>query len=123
MGKAENIETVRKISSGEVGLLDLWAEDGVWIIPGLATYRGKREIAEKLIDPVTELMASMGRVEVTNIIADGDYVVVEQQAKDRITKTGKPYNNTYCMVYKVVDGQIKQVTEYCDTALAKSVFS
>ncbi|MCZ6618559.1 MAG: nuclear transport factor 2 family protein [Gammaproteobacteria bacterium] len=123
MGKAENIETVRKISSGEVGLLDLWAEDGVWIIPGLATYRGKREIAEKLIDPVTELMASMGRVEVTNIIADGDFVVVEQQAKDRITKTGKPYNNTYCMVYKVVDGKIKQVTEYCDTALAKSVFS
>ena len=122
MGKAENIETVRKISSGEVGLLDLWAEDGVWIIPGMATFRGKREIAEKLIDPVTELMASMGRVEVTNIIADGDYVVVEQQAKDRMTKTGKPYNNTYCMVYKVVDGEVKQLTEYCDTALAKSVF-
>ena len=122
MGKAENIETVRKISSGEVGLLDLWAEDGVWIIPGMATFHGKREIAEKLIDPVTELMASMGRVEVTNIIADGDYVVVEQQAKDRMTKTGKPYNNTYCMVYKVVDGEVKQLTEYCDTALAKSVF-
>ena len=122
MGKAENIETVRKISSGEVGLLDLWAEDGVWIIPGMATFHGKREIAEKLIDPVTELMANMGRVEVTNIIADGDYVVVEQQAKDRMTKTGKPYNNTYCMVYKVVDGEVKQLTEYCDTALAKSVF-
>ena len=49
MSTAENKEIVRKISSGEVGLLDLWAEDGVWIIPGMATYRGKREIAEKLI--------------------------------------------------------------------------
>ena len=123
MGTAENKEIVRKISSGEVGLLDLWAEDGVWVIPGMATYRGRREIAEKLIGPVTDLMASMGSVEITNIVAEGDCVVVEQRAKDRITKTGKPYNNTYCMVYRILDGQIKQVTEYCDTALAKSVFS
>ena len=49
--------------------------------------------------------------------------MVEQLAKDRMTKTSKPYNNTYCMVYKIVDGQITQLTEYCDTALAKSVFS
>ena len=123
MGTVENKEMVRKISSGEVGLLDLWAEDGVWIIPGLATYRGKQEIAEKLIDPVTDLMESMGTVELTNIIAEGDYVVVEQQAKDRITKTGVAYNNTYCMVYKILDGEIVQLTEYCDTALAKEVFS
>jgi hypothetical protein len=123
MGTAENKEIVRKISSGEVGLLDLWAEDGVWIIPGMATFRGKAEIAEKLIGPVTDLMASMGSVEITNMLAEGDYVVVEQHAKDRITNTGKPYNNTYCMVYKILDGKVKQVTEYCDTALAKSVFS
>ncbi|MCZ6888971.1 MAG: nuclear transport factor 2 family protein [Gammaproteobacteria bacterium] len=123
MGTAENKEIVRKISSGEVGLLDLWAEDGVWIIPGMATFHGKLEIAEKLIGPVTDLMASMGSVEITNMLAEGDYVVVEQHAKDRITNTGKPYNNTYCMVYKILDGKVKQVTEYCDTALAKSVFS
>lgn len=123
MGIAENKKIVRKISSGDVGLLDFWADDGVWIIPGLATYRGKREIAEKLIGPVTDLMASMGSVEVGNMIAEGDYVVVEQQAKDRMTKIGKPYNNTYCMVYKILDGKIVQLTEYCDTALAKSVFS
>ena len=123
MGKEENKKIVQKISSGEVGLIDFWATDGVWIIPGVATYRGRREIAEKLIGPVTDLMASMGRVEVTNIVAEGDYVVVEQQAKERMTKTGKPYNNTYCMVYKILDGKIVQLTEYCDTALAKSVFS
>ena len=123
MGAAENKEIVRKISSGEVGLLDYWAEDGVWIIPGLATYKGKREIAAKLVDPFSDLMVSEGRVVVTNMIAEGDYVVVEQHAKDRITKTGKSYNNTYCMVYKIVDGKVRQVTEYCDTALVKSVFS
>ena len=82
-----------------------------WLHRRLETYRLPKQF-----------VASMGRVEVTNIIADGDYVVVEQQAKDRMTKTGKPYNNTYCMVYKVVDGEVKQLTEYCDTALAKSIF-
>ena len=123
MGTADNKALVMKISSGEVGLLDLWADDGVWIIPGMATYRGKQEIAEKLIGPVNDLMASMGSVDVTNMIAEGDCVVVEQQAKDRVTNTGKPYNNTYCMVYRIRDGQVQQVTEYCDTALARSVFS
>ena len=122
-GNPGDKELVRKISSAEVGLLDLWAEDGVWIIPGMATYRGRQEIKEKLIDPVTDLLVSLGSVDVTNMIAEGDYVVVEQQAKDRMTKTGKPYNNTYCMVYKILDGKVQQVTEYCDTALAKSVFS
>ncbi len=123
MSAAENKKIVERITSGEVGMLDLWADDGIWIIPGMVTYHGKQEIAEKLIGPVTDLMANMGRVEVTNVIAEGDYVVVEQQAKDRMTNTGKPYNNTYCMVYKILDGKIIQLTEYCDTALAKSVFS
>ena len=62
MGAAENKEIVRKISSGEVGLLDYWAEDGVWIIPGLATYNGKREIAAKLVDLVSDRMDREGWV-------------------------------------------------------------
>lgn len=123
MSTAENKKIVARITSGEVGLLDLWADDGVWIIPGMVTYRGKQEIAKKLIEPYYDLMENTGSVEVKNVIAEGDFVVVETQAKDRITKTGKPYNNTYCMVYKIVDGQIKQLTEYCDTAFARSVFS
>jgi len=123
MGVEQNKELVARISSGEVGLLDLWAEDGVWIIPGMVTYHGRAEIEAKLIGPVMDVMASMGTVDVINVVAEGDYVVVETRARDRITKTGVPYNNTYCMVYKVLDGEIIQLTEYCDTALAKSVFS
>ena len=123
MSTAENKKIVERITSGEVGLLDLWADDGVWIIPGMVTYHGKQEIYDKLIEPYYDLMQSTGSLEVKNVIAEGDFVVVETQARDRLTRTGKPYNNTYCMVYKIIDGKVKQLTEYCDTALARSVFS
>ena len=68
-------------------------------------------------------MESMGNSVITNIVAQGDYVVVESYAKDRMTKTGKAYNNTYCQVYKVADGLVQHITEYADTALAKKVFA
>ena len=67
-------------------------------------------------------MASMGRKEITNIIAEGDFVVVESYAKDRLTRSGQSYNNTYCVVYKIIGGKIQKLTEYCDTSLIKDVF-
>jgi ketosteroid isomerase-like protein len=33
------------------------------------------------------------------------------------TKTGKPYNNTYCWVCRLVDGKLTELTEYLDTEL------
>lgn len=30
--------------------------------------------------------------------------------------------NTYCLVYKVADGKIKEITEYCDTELITAAF-
>ena len=122
MSSAENRKIIERINSGEVDVLSQFADDGVWIIPGIATYRGKDRISAKLFGPVMDIMESMGSSDVTNIIAEGDYVVVESVAKDRITQSGEPYNNTYCMVYKFVNRKIIQLTEYCDTALARSVF-
>ena len=40
----------------------------------------------------------------------------------RKTKTGNDYNNTYCIVYKVLDGKIKEITEYLDTELVTAAF-
>ena len=34
-----------------------------------------------------------------------------------ITKTGKPYNNTYCFVIRMRDGKMVELTEYFDTEL------
>ncbi|MEH2474901.1 ketosteroid isomerase-like protein [Nitrobacteraceae bacterium AZCC 2161] len=53
-----------------------------------------------------------------NFIAEGDYVVVEAKG-DNVTKTGARYDNDYCMVWRVEDGKIKLIKEYCDSALVE----
>ena len=123
MSIEENTELVKKILASGLDVLEFLAEDAVWVIPGFGTYRGKQDVYTKLLAPTHALMESMGHSVITNIVADGDYVVAESYAKDRMTKSGKAYNNTYCHVYKVVDGLVHHVTEYADTALAKNVFA
>jgi hypothetical protein len=34
-----------------------------------------------------------------------------------MTKAGRPYNNTYCYVFRLADGQVAEITEYLDTQL------
>jgi len=123
MSIEENKELVKKLLASGLDVVEFMAEDAVWVIPGFGTYRGKQEIKAKLLAPTDKLMATMGSSVITNIVAEGNYVVVESYTKDRMTKSGKPYNNTYCHVYKVVDGLILHITEYADTALAKRVFA
>jgi len=123
MSIEENKELVKKVLASGLDVVEFMAEDAVWVIPGFGTYRGKQEIHAKLLAPTEKLMETMGSSVITNIVAEGDSVVVESYAKDRMTKSGKPYNNTYCQVFKVVDGLVHHITEYADTALAKEVFA
>lgn len=92
-------------------------------IPGFGVYAGKEEISTKLLAPMHGLMESMGNSVITNIVAENDFVVLQSYAENRATKTGAFYNNTYCHVYRFKNGQIDHITEYADTALAKSIFS
>jgi uncharacterized protein len=128
MGVAENKAVVR--SMGEAKSLDAMlatmADDVRWTIIGSTkwsrTMNGKKEIVDKLLHPIFEELASMGSNTTDNVIAEGDYVVVQSHASGRKTKTGRPYNNTYCNVFKVVDGKIKEITEYLDTELVTRAF-
>jgi len=54
------------------------------------------------------------------MVAEGDYVVVQVRGEAE-TKDGRPYNNSYCHVFKVRDGKIREVTEYFDTELTSRV--
>jgi ketosteroid isomerase-like protein len=123
MSIEENIALVKRVVASGLDVLEFLAEDAVWEIPGFGTYRGRQDIHSRLLAPTDSLMESMGSSVITNIVAQGDYVVVESYAKDRMTKSGKPYNNTYCQVYKVADGLVEHITEYADTALARKVFA
>jgi len=128
MSATENKEVVQKMrdAKGLEPMLATMADDVRWTIIGKTKYshvmNGKQEIIDKLLKPIFAQLETMGSNHVDNVIAEGDYVVVQQHATGRKTKTGNDYNNTYCLVYKVLDGKIKEITEYLDTELVTSAF-
>lgn len=49
-------------------------------------------------------------------LADEDRVVVQTRGR-ATTRRGQPYDNTYCLIFRVRDGRLTEVIEHCDTAL------
>ena len=102
-------------------LLDSLADDVQWTIIGSTalsgTSRGKQEVIDKLLKPLRARLAD-GPImfQPERFIAEGEYVVM--QAHGRATAlSGKPYNNTYCIVCRIVDGKVKEMVDYVDTEL------
>jgi ketosteroid isomerase-like protein len=111
-----------EISKGNVQpLLDSLADDVEWTIIGSTalsgTSRGKQEVVDKLLKPIRARLADGPIVfQPARFIAEGEYVVM--QAQGRATAlSGKPYNNTYCIVCRIVDGKVKELVDYIDTEL------
>jgi uncharacterized protein len=100
--------------------IDSLAEDFCWTITGTTpwsgTYRGKAAVRKKLLQPLFAQFADRYTNALHRTVAEGDCVVVECRGKVT-TKTGKPYNNTYCWVCRVVDGKLTELIEYLDTEL------
>jgi ketosteroid isomerase-like protein len=128
MGAAENKEVVSKMGAAKSldDMLATMSDDVRWTIQGTTKYshvmNGKKEITDKLLHPIFSEMESMGSNHVDNVIAEGDFVVVQQHASGRKTKTGNSYNNSYCLVFKVIGGKIKEINEYLDTELVTAAF-
>jgi ketosteroid isomerase-like protein len=96
------------------------ADDICWTIIGSTkfsgTYRGKQAVLNELLKPLLSLFADQYTNTAHRFIAEDDYVVVE--CRGRVTtKSGAPYNNTYCWVCLVADGKLQELTEYLDTEL------
>jgi len=102
-------------------LLDSMADDIEWTIIGSTalsgTSHGKQEVIDKLLKPLRARLADGPIVfQPERFIAEGEYVVM--QARGRATAlSGKPYNNTYCIVCRIVDGKLKEMIDYVDTEL------
>jgi ketosteroid isomerase-like protein len=123
---AENKDLIRRIFAGlEIGdgrlLFESMTPDFCWMIPGSAkwsrTYEGKETVANELMRPLRRKIEGAIKTKAHRIVADGDLVVVEARG-DNVTKAGVPYCNTYCFVFRLEDGKLKEVTEYQDTELA-----
>lgn len=101
--------------------LEAFADDVRWITPGQSvwsrTFEGKTAVLEQLLGAVRAQLVDRVHLTVRRILADGDCVVVEAKGQ-ATTRTGQPYNNDYCFVYRLAGGKIVEVTEYLDTELA-----
>ena len=130
VGAAENKELIRNMfaelskGNGEA-FLGSMADDVRFNLIGTTkysgTFNGKQELISKLLAPLSAQLEGGISITPENFIADGEYVAMQARGTSK-TKDGKSYNNTYCQVFRIVDGKVKELTEYLDTELVTSAF-
>jgi uncharacterized protein len=101
-------------------LLDSLDDDVRWTIIGSTPlsgiYEGKREVIENLLGRLRSRLASPVAFSFERFIEEGEYVVM-QASGQAIVISGARYDNTYCIVARIVNGKIREMTDYVDTEL------
>jgi ketosteroid isomerase-like protein len=104
----------------------LWAPEFSWTITGNTawsrTYRGRETVLRELMAPLFANFATRYTNHATRLIAEDDFVVVECRG-NVTTKSGQPYNNSYCYVCRMSGGKLTELTEYLDTELVTKALS
>lgn len=115
------------IAKGNIqGALDRMAEDlrftliGTTILSGVC--KSRKEFVDRILAPLGAQLEGPLTITTDNLIAEGDFVVVQSHGRST-TRQGVAYNNTYCQVFRVVGGKIREATEYLDTELVTRAFS
>jgi uncharacterized protein len=67
------------------------------------TFHGKEQIRNDLYGYVRSLLAERGKTKAFHFLADEDWVVVEARG-DMMTKSGQPYRNHYCLLFRLEAG-------------------
>ena len=94
--------------------------DGVrWNVLGEETIVGREQVLE--VSKMLQLQ-SFPRITIKNVVSEGDFVVVESTG-EATTNNGKPYNQSYCEVFRFADGELREITTYLDTALSREALS
>lgn len=130
MGAAENKKLIQdmfaELSKGNAqAFLNNMADDVQFTIMGTTKYsgtcNGKQELLSKVLSPLSAQLEGGLTITPENFIAEGDFVAMQARGKSN-TKAGGTYNNTYCQVFRIVNGKVQQVTEYLDTELVTKAF-
>ncbi len=125
MGASENKQLMQHIfaelsKDNSKPFVDSMADDFRWTVTGTTkwskTYDGKQAVLTELFGTLRSKIGDKIRTTAHRFIAEGDHVVVEARGNNT-TKAGIPYNNTYCFVFRIAGGNVKELTEYLDTEL------
>jgi uncharacterized protein len=114
------------LSSGDYEKLATFFDDDTsWVvcargIPGAGTYRGSA-IIEEFLRPVRGMFEpGQPQVELTNIVAEGDWVAIEGVGRGRFL-SGLDYENMYSFWIEVDGKTIRTIKEYMDSAYVASL--
>jgi len=130
MSGDENKALVRSmfaaLSKGDAeGWLGAMADDARIVTTGTTIVSGNHTKAEYIAKAFNVAIPQLDEHGVVltpdNFIAEGDYVAVQLHGQ-ATTKAGKPYNNVYCMVFRIANGKVQELIEYCDTELITAAF-
>ncbi len=107
-------------------LADLLADDVVYTVIGSTAFsgvfRGRGDVLERLFRPLVAALATPLAIEVLSLTAEDDRVVAQLQGRSKL-RSGVPYDNTYCFVFRFAGTHVVEVTEYLDTALVARAFT
>ena len=100
--------------------LDRMAEDLRFTLIGTTGFSGvcksRKEFVDRILAPLGARLEGPLTITTENLITEGDFVVAQSHGRST-TRKGGAYDNTYCHVFRIADGKIREVTEYLDTEL------
>ena len=129
MSSAENKQLMQEIFArvaiGDGSLfVEHLADDVVMRVSGQyswsRTFTGKQSVLRDLFGVVRERTTGPRKTIPLRFIADGEHVVVEARG-EMTSQAGLPYNNEYCLIYRLRDRKIVEITEYQDSTLCERV--
>jgi ketosteroid isomerase-like protein len=113
-------EISEQFAKGNMDFVKPYLADRItWNILGNGTVAGREQVLE------VNKMAQLERfpeITIKNVVGEADFVVVESTGEAR-TKSGKPYSQSYCEVFRFVNEELQEVTTYLDTALSVEALS
>lgn len=90
-------EISEQFAKGNLEFSAMYLSDDIkWNILGENPILGKEQVLE--VSKMSQLQ-SYPVITIKNVVAEGDYVVIEATGK-ATTRSGKPYDQTYCDVFR-----------------------
>ena len=106
--------------------LELIAPEVVYTVIGRTalsgTFRGRYDFMMRLFAPLAAALATPIVLTLGDVVADGDRVALRATGRATL-RSGAPYDNTYCFVFRFAGAAIVEVTEYLDTHLLARAFA
>jgi ketosteroid isomerase-like protein len=125
MSQSDNKQLIERIyqalsAGNSAPFVEALADDVRWTMMGTTSwsgiYDGKQAVLTELLRPLRAQWADRYTASAERVVADGDIVVA--QVRGRVTTVaGERYDNSYCFIFRIAGGKIREMTEYLDTDL------